>query len=113
MRIVVVILALSIICLGCFGTDATELIIENVSDENIHDIRVNVTGNQYTIEKLIAGEKTKLNINVTDESAVYLVNANGDSLYLDVYLEPNYGGKIEAGITSDSVLYMRYNGPFN
>lgn len=94
---------------GC-GRGQTEVAIRNVGDADLDSTVVHVTGHTYEIGTIPAGQTSRLDISVEDESHIEVSHAGSTRrLVFDVYLEPGYEGRIDASITADSVLSVEHH----
>lgn len=94
--------------LGC-QSRGTELTIENKGHIPLDSVTVHVTGNEYFLGHIPAGDTRTEKVYVKDESHIELSDSRNRRLVLDVYLEPGYSGTVCAKITSDSVLSVVQN----
>lgn len=103
-------LLLPLLVAGC-GADeppaygATEVRLVNVGAVAMDSVAVLVTGASYFIGTVSAGDSVTVATRPTGETGASVVQAGrADSLYLDVYFENGYGGRVRAEVTADSVV---------
>jgi hypothetical protein len=82
-----------------------KLIILNESDTDIKTIQVLVSGNNYTIGSIAAGDKRDLKISPKWDSNIKLIINERDTILIDTYLDQgSTGGYIKVQITEDSLI---------
>ena len=103
-------LLLPLLIVGCttdeppaFG--ATEVRLVNVGTVPMDSVAVLVTGASYPVGTIPVGDSVTVAARPTGETGVNVMRAGQrDSLYLDVYFENGYGGRVRAEVTTDSVM---------
>ncbi len=88
---------------GC-GSEGTDVTVKNDGTDTVRSATLHVTGNTYTIGDIPPGGSRSVSVAVEGESHVELSHGQGRRFVFDVYLEPGYGGRIDAVITSDSII---------
>lgn len=86
----------------------TEVRLVNVGDAPLRDVTVHVTGASYPAGTIAPGDSATVRTEPTGETSVHVLRADAlDTLFLDVYFERGYGGRVRAEVTADSVVHVR------
>lgn len=92
-----------------FYTGNPRLMIINEGDTDIKAVEVLVSGNNYTLDDIAAGDKRTLRINPEWDSSIKLIINKKDTLLIGAYLDQSStGGYIKAHITEDSLISFKY-----
>jgi hypothetical protein len=84
-----------------------EFTLNNAGSEALRSVTVEVTGRSYKLGDIPpVGSKT-VKLNPTAESHIELRFSTGLDLTIDCYLEPDYGGSIQAKVTSKAVVAVK------
>ncbi len=89
---------------------ATEVRLVNIGPSALESVVIHVTGATYPVARIAPGDSSTVATEPVGESSVYVTRSHrADSLQLDVYFEPGYGGRVRAVIEADSLLDVRHD----
>ena len=88
-------------------TNGVEFTLKNVGPEALQSVTVEVTGKSYAIGDLPPGGSKTVKVNPLAESHIGLRFREGRMLTIDCYMEHDYGGRIEANVTSKAVVTVK------
>jgi hypothetical protein len=87
--------------------NGVEFTLKNVGPEALRSVTVDVTGKSYAIGDLLPGRSKTVKVNPLGESHIGLRFREGRVLTIDCYMEHDYGGRIEANVTSQAVVTVK------
>ena len=88
-------------------TNGVQFTLKNVGSETLHSVTVEVTGKSYTLSDISPGASRTVKVDPISESDIKLRLPRGPVLTIDCYLEHDYGGSIEANVTSQAVVSVK------
>lgn len=88
-------------------TNGVQFTLKNVGAETLHTVTVEVTGKSYTLSDIPSGAAKTIKVNPVGESDIKLRFPGGSVMTIDCYLEHDYGGSIEANISSQGVVAVK------
>jgi hypothetical protein len=104
---------LAMLLFGCSGDGGTEVIITNAGSTPVHSAVVRVTGNSYALGEIDSRQTRSVHVYPGGESHVEIEHVATDGtkklLFSDCYFEKGYCGTIEAKVTTDSVVDLKYD----
>lgn len=100
---VIIILLIACLCNGC-GDRKVDVTIENKGIHPLKSATLYVSGNSYALGDIDPNKSKSVELEVTGESHIELAQAGGKRLIIEVYIEPGYGGSVQAIVTPETVL---------
>jgi hypothetical protein len=88
-------------------TNGVEFTLKNVGAETLPSVTVEVRGKSYALGDIPPEASKTVKVNPHGESDIKLRFANGLRLTIDCYIETDYGGSIEANVTSRAVVAVK------
>jgi hypothetical protein len=88
-------------------TTGVEFTLKNVGAETLRSVIVEVRGKSYALGDILPETSKTVKVNPQGESDIKLRFANGPRLIIDCYIENDYGGSIEANVTSRQVVTLK------
>jgi hypothetical protein len=88
-------------------TNGVQFTLKNVGTETLRSVIVEVGGNSYLLGDIAFKTTKTLKVEPRGESDIKLRFANGPHLSIDCYIENDYGGSIEANVTSRAVVAVK------
>jgi len=88
-------------------TNGVQFTLKNVGPETLHSVTVEVSGKSYTLSDIPSGAAKTVKVNPVGGSDIKLRLPSGFVLTIDCYLEHDYGGSIEANVSSRGVVAVK------
>jgi hypothetical protein len=88
-------------------TNGVEFTLKNVGADALRSVTVELTGKSYVLGDIPSGASKTVKVNPLGESHIDLRFSDGRMLTIDCYVEPDYGGNIEADVTSQAVVAVK------
>jgi hypothetical protein len=85
-------------------TNGVQFTLRNVGTETLRSVMVDVGGNSYVLGDIPSKTTKTVKVEPRGESDIKLRFANGPRLTIDCHIENDYGGSIEANVTSRAVV---------